>query len=820
MNYLWRIGALFVVSVGVIVSVFLTVHHRYSLELQTTQSEQYGVVYIQMLNHVGIDAIRIQTSILQKASQTELFKLQNDLEGDIVTLFSLQKEHALYQNKIFNQKLSLITSLHESDFLFTFIDELNKEIYRVGDVSKLLFEADRTLYFLGSLLTHYMPEYLLSILLTDNMMQEYAKRGALSATKKKRFLEERKLVRLSTEEVYEIIVLLTSSLQETKLLKKIKVLKELVSQLPPSTLIFAPQTKNRALKSYLSYSKRLVKESLVLNELYIDTTLELLEKRAKDLKQSILYAWILLILALFGVTFFAYMVYHTFRINQKKDAELKKTSQELDKVVLFASFDKTGRLTHVSHALLKLSAYEAYELIGKPYTVFKHEKCQDETYRDLWEMIQAKIIWRGELINRRKDGSTFWTQTTISPNMNAKGEIESFSMHHIDITDFKALEEEKEKTQKLLRFRSRFLSNMSHEIRTPLNGIIGLTDVLAKTQLDEKQKGIILQLKSSSELLLGIINDILDLSKIEAGKMTIEQTSFHLKELIHTIESTMMVKAKEKGLTFKSYYHELKHLYFKGDPLRLTQILNNLLSNAIKFTKEGEVSIHIFEEANKGLRFEVRDTGIGLKKEAISRLFEEFTQADMSTSRKFGGTGLGLSISKHLVGLMGGKIWVESTYGKGSNFIFTLPLEVDESRKEKSDDEKEHFADLEAKVLLLEDKQILVAEDNKTNQMVLKLLLEKTTLKLDFAEDGLQAVEAFKSKAYDMVLMDIQMPNMNGYEATKKIREFNKETPIVGLSANVMQEDIQKGMQSGMNDYLAKPIEISKLYAVLLKYLA
>ena len=654
MNYLWRVGLLFGISVALAVWVFYGLHHKHNALLKITQSEEYGVVYIQMLNHVGIDAIHLHTARLKKAHAKELERLKTDLQSDIESLYLMQKDHKGYENKSFNQKLSLLSTLEGSEYIFEFIGNLNKEIYRIGDISKLLFEADRTLYFLGSLLTHYMPEYLFSIMLTDHMIHEYALKGNLSDSKKRRFLQEQKLVYLSTDEVYEIIALLTSSLKDMKLLRKIKRLKELVSQLPQSDNLFKSQNQKELLKSFSESSRELIKTSLELNELYIETTLELLEKRADELKNYILYAWIIFFIVLIILLLFAYIFYRTYRTNQKKDAELKKTNQELDKVVLFASFDTKGRLTHVSHALLKLSGYEAYELIGQPYTIFRHEQCEEGLYRELWEMIQAKIIWRGELYNRKKDGSTFWTKATITPNMNKNGLLEGFNMHHVDITDFKALKLEKEKTQKLLNFRSRFLSNMSHEIRTPLNGIIGLIEVLERSKLDKRQQEMISQLRSSSELLLGIINDILDLSKIEAGKMTIEKVPFDIKELVYTVESTMAVKAQEKDLQLKSYFHELQHLYYKGDPLRITQVLNNLVSNAIKFTQEGSVSVHLFKERDNLLRFEVRDTGIGLKKEAISRLFEEFTQADMSTSRKFGGTGLGLAISKHLVTLMGG----------------------------------------------------------------------------------------------------------------------------------------------------------------------
>jgi CheY-like chemotaxis protein len=380
------------------------------------------------------------------------------------------------------------------------------------------------------------------------------------------------------------------------------------------------------------------------------------------------------------------------------------------------------------------------------------------------------------------------------------------------------LEKEKLKTQNALEFRSRFLSNMSHEIRTPLNGIIGMTHVAQKTELDDKQRDIIGRIESSSDILLGIINDILDISKIEAGKMSIEHADFNLESLIKTLESIFNVKAVEKNIDLITEYHKIENFNFIGDSLRISQVINNLVSNAIKFTQSGAVTISITAVDTKSIRFDVKDSGIGLKPEQIETLFEEFTQADMSTSRKYGGTGLGLSISKKLVKLMKGEIWVESDYGKGSTFSFKLPLEVNKNLKNSVTD-KVDFDALELRVNALEGMKILVAEDNKMNQMVLSMLVEDTQLELDFADDGLIAVEKFKNSKYDLILMDVQMPNMNGYDATEAIKVINSDAVIVGLSVNVMQEDVTKAMNSGMDDYLAKPIEVEKLYGVLVKYL-
>ena len=379
----------------------------------------------------------------------------------------------------------------------------------------------------------------------------------------------------------------------------------------------------------------------------------------------------------------------------------------------------------------------------------------------------------------------------------------------------KIIEQEKERANQASKSKSLFLASMSHEIRTPLNGIIGMLNLLKETELQERQREFVNVIDVSSDSLLNIINDILDYSKIEANQLHLEQIPTDLKQITEEVIKILHFKAEEKGLTLDLTIDENLHRYYKADPVRLKQILINYCNNAIKFTEKGGIKIKIFEvesSSNKSkLKFEVIDTGIGISEENQKKLFKEFSQVDDSISRKFGGTGLGLAISMKLAKLMNGEVGLNSVEGEGSTFWFTAEIEKIDSLGEKVIDVKTEMA---------EGLSILLVEDNVINQKVAIHTLKKNKHTVDIANDGVEGVEKFKNNSYDIILMDIQMPNLNGYETTIEIRKIEKEqklkrTKIVAMTANAMKGEKEKCISIGMDDYISKPFKKEDLLRIL-----
>ncbi|MFZ1453429.1 MAG: ATP-binding protein, partial [Ferruginibacter sp.] len=376
------------------------------------------------------------------------------------------------------------------------------------------------------------------------------------------------------------------------------------------------------------------------------------------------------------------------------------------------------------------------------------------------------------------------------------------------------IEAEKEKAEASEKAKHQFLANMSHEIRTPMNAIKGMTDILIRRNPKEDQKEYLEGIKQSSDSLLVIINDILDVSKIEAGKIELENEPFSVNELVDNVHTIMQFKAEEKGLQLLKEI-PAGNIHVMGDATRLRQILINLIGNAIKFTEKGLVTTTIISDKvddNINLHFTVSDTGIGIDEDHEDKIFKSFEQAYSDTSRKFGGTGLGLSISKKLVELHNGKIWVESEKGKGSRFHFTIAYEVATQKVETNLAETTNTSIAAA----LKGISILIVEDNQFNAVVAQEELEDAIegVTVALAENGAIAVEKLRSSAFDIILMDVQMPTMNGYEATKAIRAFNNDkagTPIIAMTANVLKEEVDLCQQAGMNDFIGKPFDTSEL---------
>ena len=387
-----------------------------------------------------------------------------------------------------------------------------------------------------------------------------------------------------------------------------------------------------------------------------------------------------------------------------------------------------------------------------------------------------------------------------------------------NITHIEKIRIQAEKAEKA---KSQFLANMSHELRTPLNAIIGFSQILQRNkEMPDKPKAYIDKINDSGNKLLQLINSILDFSKIEAGEVILEKVNFDLFDLVNKVMTQLEVTAKAKGIDLVIKYGEDVPKAFIGDSLRISQVLTNLLSNAVKFTEKGSVSFLINKVSSNRFQFEVKDTGIGLSPKQQDKLFKPFSQADNSTTRHYGGTGLGLIISKELVELMNGKIWIESTLEVGTSFIFEIELQEAKSLKLQQSiiDDADIITD--NKVEQLYGKNILLVEDNKTNQMVVLSALEDCNLNIDIANDGQEAIYKFYSgNHYDLILMDLQMPVLDGYEAAKIIRSIDAQIPILALSANILEKDILKTKAYGMNEHLHKPIDTDELYMSLLKYM-
>lgn len=485
-------------------------------------------------------------------------------------------------------------------------------------------------------------------------------------------------------------------------------------------------------------------------------------------------------------------------------------------------------ILYVNGNFTLLTGYTQEDVIGKSPRLLQGEKTNTDTIKRLQSGIQSKSTVTVEILNYTKEGSEYWAELSLNPILCPEtGVCEYFLVTERDITERKNAERQlitaMQTAEASTTAKSEFLANMSHELRTPMNGILGLTEILQHMKTSHEVKECVDAIHSSGMSLLGILNDILDLSKIEANELAIENYSFATREVLKNIRDLSAPAASRKGLGFSIRTGFDVPEYLMGDGKRIQQVIFNLVSNALKFTESGEVSLLMDwkkKDEKDTLLIQVHDTGIGIPDNFHKHLFDKFSQADTSISRKFGGTGLGLAITKHLINMMGGNISFVSKPNQGSSFFISLPL---------LEAQKTSAVQLGTHSVIPEDAdlrgvRILVVEDHPINQMLAVKWIKRFGIeRVDCAENGFESLSLLRNNAYDIILMDCQMPELDGYETTSLIRDMekqmNRRTPIIAMTANAMLGEREKCIMAGMDDYMSKPLDLKQFQKSIFKWL-
>ena len=500
-------------------------------------------------------------------------------------------------------------------------------------------------------------------------------------------------------------------------------------------------------------------------------------------------------------------------------------------------YDTRGIILWANENFLKIFGYTLEEVVNQHHSLFMPESYEDNT---AWQMVWTNLllgkIQAGEFKRKNKKGEDVWIQGSYTPVVDPEGKVSRVIKMAVDVTERHTLAANlaqknnelstvAEKAKAATYAKSVFLANMSHEIRTPLNSIIGITDTLAETPLDHEQASFVEILQKANHQLMMVLNDILDLSKVEAGEVELTTMPFNLKKVIDDLYAVLNFRAKEKGLTFTIDVEKDIPLHYMGDANRLRQILMNLLNNAIKFTFKGHISLQIsknYSDRPGNLYFAVTDSGIGIPKGKYKSIFRPFSQADATTTRKFGGTGLGLAISQKLVTLMKGHIWVESEVNKGSRFCFTATMPETTGKTSAVHSALEKFYRMEDNKPISADSRlrILVVDDVDDNRNLIGIYLQKTPHQVFYAQSGLEALQMVEKENFDIIFMDVQMPEMDGYEATRLIRRLESDQSraparIYACTANAFSEDIAKSIKAGCDQHLSKPIRKDTLLGAI-----
>jgi PAS domain S-box-containing protein len=540
---------------------------------------------------------------------------------------------------------------------------------------------------------------------------------------------------------------------------------------------------------------------------------------------------------------------HCLDINDRVEAEqsLRKLSQAVaqspESIIIT---DRNSVIEYVNAACLESTGYSEAELIGQNPRIFNSGQTAREVYTRLWETLSQGKPWAGQFCNQRKDGQIFYEHVRIAPIRDAAGEVTHYVSVKEDITEKMRVAQEldayREHLEEMVANRtvelahakdaaeaanvakSAFLANMSHEIRTPMNGVMMLTHLLMQTPLNPNQQDKLGKVVGCAEHLLSVINNILDISKIEAGKLSLEVSQFSLREISGRALAMMQAKAAEKGLKLRVLIDPVLPALVNGDATRVSQALLNYLGNALKFTEQGEIILQLEQLAIEGkkvkVRFSVSDTGIGIDQEAMGRLFQNFEQADNSTTRKFGGSGLGLSITRHLAKMMGGETGAQSEPKIGSKFWFTATFECVQAMAASNATGFAPSAALPPDALLARDfkgTRVLLCEDNPINQEIIAELLKDVGFVVDVAENGAVGIGMAGQNTYRLILMDMQMPVVDGLEATRELRRMPDyvNTPIVAMTANAFEADREACLLAGMDQFVTKPVNPDALFELL-----